>query len=165
MFLAGLPVRDADVLDLAGLLHDGGFGDTAETLVFALEAEQALVALSIQDREAILRALDDPPDSLTDLRDVLLGEHAWRQLVGLVPGEIDWDSADHLSRERVCAIVSRSRGGLQRDSPGEPPPCRRSSPRSPATLPRGLPRRGRKRMSHPCHTSVSFKTWTTSANT
>jgi len=99
MFLAGLPVRDADVLDLAGLLHDAGFGDTAETLVVALEAEHALVALSIQDRKAILRALDDPPDSLTDLHDVLLGEHAWRQLVGLVPGEVDWDSADHLSQE------------------------------------------------------------------
>jgi hypothetical protein len=59
--LAGVPVRDEDVLDLARLLHDAGCDDTAEVLVVALEAEQAIVALTIQDREAILRSLDDRP--------------------------------------------------------------------------------------------------------
>ena len=48
MYLAGVPVRDEVVLDLARLLRDGGFDDTAEALVVALEAEQAIVALTIQ---------------------------------------------------------------------------------------------------------------------
>jgi hypothetical protein len=42
------------------------------------------VALTIPDREAILRALDDPPKGLAELRGVLLREHEWRLRVGLV---------------------------------------------------------------------------------
>ena len=44
-------------------------------LLLALDADQDLIALSIQDREAMLRVLDDPPDGLAELRDVLLTEH------------------------------------------------------------------------------------------
>ena len=40
--------------------------------------EQALVALSIHDREAILRTLVDSPTALTELRAVLLQEHERR---------------------------------------------------------------------------------------
>jgi uncharacterized protein (DUF1778 family) len=61
-----------------------GFDDTARALVVALEAEQELVALTIEDREAILRALDDPPSALAVLRAVLLQEHEWRVREGLV---------------------------------------------------------------------------------
>jgi hypothetical protein len=43
-----------------------------------------VLALTIDDREAILRALDDPPDSLAELRGVLLREHEWRVREGLV---------------------------------------------------------------------------------
>ena len=50
----------------------------------ALEAEQAMVALTIQDREAILRTLDDPPAGLAELRGVLLDEHQGRVRDGLV---------------------------------------------------------------------------------
>jgi hypothetical protein len=57
-------VRKQDVLGLAGLLWNAGFEDTAEALTVALEAEQALVAVSVADREAILRTLDDPPIGL-----------------------------------------------------------------------------------------------------
>jgi hypothetical protein len=64
MYVAGVRVRDEDVLDLARLLHDAGFDDTAEALVVALEAEQGIVGLCMQDREAILRTLDDPPLAL-----------------------------------------------------------------------------------------------------
>jgi hypothetical protein len=60
MYVAGVRVREEDVLDLARLLHDAGFDDTAEALVVALEAEQGIVGLCMQDREAILRTLDDP---------------------------------------------------------------------------------------------------------
>ena len=72
------------MLDLARLLHDAGFDDTAESLVVALEAEQGIVGLSIEDREAILRTLDDPPDGLVKLHGVLLTEHEWRAREGLV---------------------------------------------------------------------------------
>jgi hypothetical protein len=84
MRLAGIPVRDHDVFNLVGLLHDAGFDDTAEALVVALEAEQELVALTIQDREAILRVLDDPPSTLGVLQAVLLAEHEGRVRDGLV---------------------------------------------------------------------------------
>lgn len=57
---------------------------TRLTLIVALEAEQKLVALSIQGREAILSALDDPTLELAQLRGVLLREHEWRMRVGLV---------------------------------------------------------------------------------
>jgi hypothetical protein len=82
--LAGVCVSDKDVLELARLLNDGGFDDTAEALVVALEAEQALVALTIQDREAILRTLNAPPAGLAELRGVLIREHEWRVREGLV---------------------------------------------------------------------------------
>jgi hypothetical protein len=72
MCIAGVPVQDEDV---ARLLHDAGFDDTAEALVVAMEAEQDFVALSIQDREAILRSLDDPLQGLCQQRGVLLAEH------------------------------------------------------------------------------------------
>ena len=49
-----------------------------------LDAEQALVALSIADREAILRVLDDPPTGLAELRGVLVAEHEGRVRDGLV---------------------------------------------------------------------------------
>ncbi|HEX5701409.1 MAG TPA: hypothetical protein VFX77_12235 [Rubrobacter sp.] len=78
IMLAGVRVRHHDVLELARLLRDARFLDTAEVLVVALEAGQAIVALTIQDREAILRCLVDPPNGLSELRGVLLREHEWR---------------------------------------------------------------------------------------
>ena len=65
MMLAGIPVRDDDVLELARLLHEAEFDDTAEALVVALEAGQART------------------DALTELRVVLLAEHAGREQQGL----------------------------------------------------------------------------------
>jgi hypothetical protein len=78
MRLAGVQVRHEDVLDLAWLLRNGGFDDTAEALIVALEAEQALVALSIADREAILRTLDDPPIGLADSAVCSFASYEWR---------------------------------------------------------------------------------------
>ena len=43
-----------------------------------------MLALTIADREAILRALDDPSAGLAELRGVLLHEHEWRVREGLV---------------------------------------------------------------------------------
>lgn len=70
------------MLDLARLLYDAGCDDTAEALIVALGAEQGIVGLPIEDREAILRVLEDPPVGLAKLRGVLLTE--WRVREGLV---------------------------------------------------------------------------------
>jgi hypothetical protein len=56
--LAGLPVRDQGVLEIAGLLRGAGFDDTAGRLEDACDAETRVLALTIPDREAILRALE-----------------------------------------------------------------------------------------------------------
>jgi hypothetical protein len=69
--LAGLPVQDADVLELARLLREVGFEDTAGRLEDAYDREAKVLALTIAEREQILRALDDPPDGLAELRGVL----------------------------------------------------------------------------------------------
>jgi len=50
----------------------------------AYDRETKLLALTIVDRESILRALDEPPNGLTELRGVLLREHEWRVREGLV---------------------------------------------------------------------------------
>ena len=50
----------------------------------AYDRETIVLALTIPDRESILRALDDPPDGLAELRGVLLREHEWRAREGLV---------------------------------------------------------------------------------
>jgi hypothetical protein len=78
MMLAGVPVPDRDVLELAGLVRDAGFDDVAEKLEVAYDRETIVLALTIDDREAILRALDDAPESLAQFRGVLLREHEWR---------------------------------------------------------------------------------------
>jgi hypothetical protein len=83
MMLAGTPVRDADVLELARLLRDAGFDDVAGRLEDAYDVETKVLALTIDNREAIVRALDDPPAGLTELRGVLLREHEWRVREGL----------------------------------------------------------------------------------
>jgi len=84
MMLAGIPVADKNVLELARLLREAGFDDGAERLEGAWDAETKVLALTIEDRERILRALDDPPDGLAELRSVLLVEHEWRRREGLV---------------------------------------------------------------------------------
>jgi len=84
MMLAGIPVADRDVLELARLLRNAGFEDVGERLEGAWDAETKVVALTVGERESILRALDDPPAGLAELRGVLLREHEWRLRVGLV---------------------------------------------------------------------------------
>jgi hypothetical protein len=84
MMLAGTPVRDQDVLELAGLLRDAGFDDTAERLENAYDLETKVLALTIAEREQILRALEDCPDGLAELRGVLTAEHTGRVRDGLV---------------------------------------------------------------------------------
>jgi hypothetical protein len=84
MMLAGIPVNDRLVLDLAQRLRDADLLDTAAVLEDAYDAERRVAALTITAREAILRALEDCPDGLAELRGVLLKEHEWRVREGLV---------------------------------------------------------------------------------
>jgi hypothetical protein len=54
------------------------------TLEDAYDGERRVVALTIAEREPILRVLEDCPDGLAELRGVLLKEHEWRVREGLV---------------------------------------------------------------------------------
>ena len=84
MMVAGIPLRDENVLQLARLLFDAGFDSTAKALVAGLRPGRPSVTLSVLDREAILLALDDPPEALSELRGTLLNEHVERLNSGLV---------------------------------------------------------------------------------
>lgn len=80
MFLAGIDVRDKLIVPLAGILRDAGFVDTAERLETAYDREVRVLGLSPEEREEILRVLDDPPEGLTQLRAVLLsGFESWKR--------------------------------------------------------------------------------------
>jgi hypothetical protein len=79
IFLAGLPVPDRLVLELAGLVDDE---DLEMRLRGALARDVKVLALEVTERETIVRALDDPPPGLEELRGVLLAEHTWRRREG-----------------------------------------------------------------------------------
>lgn len=84
VLLAGLPVPDRLVLELAQCLRTEGIQDTAETLEDACDNERDIVSLTISDREVILRVLEYCPYGLAELRSVLLLEQEWRPAEGLV---------------------------------------------------------------------------------
>ena len=81
MHLAGVPLRDELVLELARLVDDDEIGSRLET---AYGRMTKVLALTIPERETIIRALDDPPPGLEELRAVLLREHVGRVRDGLV---------------------------------------------------------------------------------
>ena len=83
VYLAGIPVLDRLVLELARRLRDAELVDTAERLEGAYDREARIVALEISDREAILRVLEDGPEEFAELRGVLVNEHVWRKREGL----------------------------------------------------------------------------------
>lgn len=81
MYLAGLRIPDEDVRELATLVDE----PTRSLLENALAFETGVVALTIEDRERILWALDDArSDALAELRGVLLSEHERRASEGPV---------------------------------------------------------------------------------
>jgi hypothetical protein len=83
VMLAGVPVADRAVLDLARRLRDADLDEPASTLEDGYDADRRVVALTIPEREAILRVLEDCRDELAELRGVLLREHEWRVREGL----------------------------------------------------------------------------------
>jgi hypothetical protein len=81
MYLGGLRIPDEDVRELIALVDE----PTRSLLERSLGLGAEVVALTIEDRERILWALDDVrTDALAELRGVLLQEHEWRQQEGLV---------------------------------------------------------------------------------
>jgi hypothetical protein len=80
MFLAGVPVPDRLVLELARLVDDE---DLETKLRGAHGREIKVLALETDERETILTTLVDPPAGLEELRAVLLQEHVWRIREGL----------------------------------------------------------------------------------
>jgi hypothetical protein len=79
--LAGVPLRDELLLELARLVDDDELGSRLET---AYGRMTKVLALTIPKRETIIRALDDPLPGLEGLRAVLLREHVGRVRDGLV---------------------------------------------------------------------------------
>ena len=84
IYLAGIPIPARLVLELARVLRDTELVDTAERFEGAYDRQARIVALEVSAREGILRALEDPPAGLEELRAVLLHEHVGRQREGLV---------------------------------------------------------------------------------
>ena len=80
MFLAGIPVPDHLVLELARRVDDALL---ANRLTVFYRRQTDVLPLKISERETIIRALDDPPPGLENLRAVLLQEYTWRQREGL----------------------------------------------------------------------------------
>jgi hypothetical protein len=81
VYLAGLRIPDEDVRELITLVGE----PTRSLLEKSLAMEAEIVALTIEDRDRILWALDDVrTDALTELRGVLLQEHEGRVQQGLV---------------------------------------------------------------------------------
>jgi hypothetical protein len=80
MHLAGIPVRDQAILDLARLVDDPLLADKLES---AHGREVKVLGLEISERMTILAALEDPPPDLAELRGVLLRELEWRRAEGL----------------------------------------------------------------------------------
>jgi hypothetical protein len=81
MMLAGVPVRDDFVLELARLVDDD---ELAGKLERAYSSETKVLGLTFSDRDSIIAALHDPPPGLEELRGVLLREREWRVREGLV---------------------------------------------------------------------------------
>jgi hypothetical protein len=81
VMLAGIKIPDDDVRELAGLVDE----PTRSLFEKALGLGTVVLALTIEDRERILWALDEAPtDGLAELRGVLLVEHVHRANSGLV---------------------------------------------------------------------------------
>ena len=83
MRIGGVGVSVPLVAELVSLLRDDYYDKAADTLENALGRDALDVGLTINERNAILDVLDDPPAGLEELRSVLLEEYVWRVRHGL----------------------------------------------------------------------------------
>jgi len=80
--IAGTKVRDGYLLELATMLRTARSDPTAVRIVDAILADKKRINLTVDDREAILSVLFDPPNAdLAELRGVLprLSSLPWRR--------------------------------------------------------------------------------------
>jgi hypothetical protein len=75
VLLGGVNVDDRLIPELARIVPPA----LSRKLQTAAFYHSSVVGLTIDEREAILAALEKPPDSLGDLRDALLREVQWRR--------------------------------------------------------------------------------------
>lgn len=80
--VAGLQVPRVGMIEVAHRLVLAGELEAATAVLGGL-VEGGKITLTIAEREAVLRALDDPPAGLEPLRAVLLAEHVGRVRDGL----------------------------------------------------------------------------------
>jgi len=77
--IAGVRIPREQTLELAAMLTRDGSDHTARVLLEAITNGHELVALTNDDREAILAVLDHPPEQLVELRRALFADLAWRR--------------------------------------------------------------------------------------
>lgn len=82
--IAGVRVPREQALALAALLTREGSDHAARILLAAVTSGQEFVALTLDEREAVLAVLDHPPAELVELRSALFAELTWRRN-GLTP--------------------------------------------------------------------------------
>jgi hypothetical protein len=83
--IAGVAISESDVRELIVRLNDAGFHDVAIKLDLDAGVEAHMLNATIDDREAMIRALGDPPtDALAQLRGALLRDHERFMREGLV---------------------------------------------------------------------------------
>ena len=80
MFLAGIPIRDELVLEVAKLVGD----ELAAKLERAVDRDVSVLALTLAERLTICDSLGEhPPPGLGDLHTTLRGQLKWRRAAGL----------------------------------------------------------------------------------
>jgi hypothetical protein len=83
--VAGIRVSREQTLHLAAMLTRSGFDHTSRVVLDAITNGHEFVALSTDDREAILAVLDHPhTDELVELRAALFDDLNWQR--GLIGG-------------------------------------------------------------------------------
>ena len=84
MEIAGITVRDSDMLDLADILRNAGSYATAEHIETTVLAYKPHINLTPDERDQLLSALLVLPDGeLAELRTTLRMDRAWRHARGL----------------------------------------------------------------------------------
>lgn len=75
LLLGGVAIDDEGVWELARLVEK----PLSQKLETALRLRSSVVGVTPQDRRAILRALENAPDTLRGVRELLLTDEGWRQ--------------------------------------------------------------------------------------
>lgn len=105
LIVAGTRLRRDEVLALASMLSADGSDRTARLLLAALTKGQQFAALTRDDKECILAALDGRPAALAELRSALFDELNWQRSGLTPPARPDGIGA-------IAARPSRKRGRI-----------------------------------------------------